>query len=66
MCACMELWSPTSVSATMGRPRLLALLVIHANEVIRTDRLVDELWGKDHPRRSGTKRGGAVSSPSPS
>ena len=27
---------------------LLALLILHANEVVRTDRLVDELWG-EHP-----------------
>jgi DNA-binding SARP family transcriptional activator len=30
------------------RRALLALLVLHANEVVRTDRLVDELWG-EHP-----------------
>ncbi|HET6836099.1 MAG TPA: extracellular solute-binding protein [Acidimicrobiales bacterium] len=27
---------------------LLALLLIHANEVVATDRIIDELWG-DHP-----------------
>jgi DNA-binding SARP family transcriptional activator len=30
------------------RRALLALLILHANEVVRTDRLVDELWG-EHP-----------------
>lgn len=28
---------------------LLALLVLHANELVATDRLVDELWGDDPP-----------------
>ena len=30
------------------RRTLLAMLVLHANEVVRADRLVDELWG-EHP-----------------
>ena len=29
---------------------LLALLLLHANEVVSTDRLVDELWGEQPPR----------------
>jgi DNA-binding SARP family transcriptional activator len=30
----------------MGRQRaLLALLLLHANEVVSADRLIDELWG---------------------
>jgi DNA-binding SARP family transcriptional activator len=40
----------------VGGPRqraLLALLLVHAGEVVSTDRLVDELWGEDD-------RGGAV------
>ncbi len=28
---------------------VLAIFVLHANEVVRTDRLVDELWGEDPP-----------------
>jgi DNA-binding SARP family transcriptional activator len=32
---------------------LLALLLIHAREVLSTDRLVDELWG-EHPPRTAT------------
>jgi DNA-binding SARP family transcriptional activator len=28
---------------------LLALLLLHANEVVSTDRLLDELWGDDQP-----------------
>ena len=33
--------------------RLLAVLVVHANEVVSSDRLVDVLWG-DEPPRSAT------------
>ena len=29
--------------------RLLAVLVVHANEVVSSDRLVDVLWGDDPP-----------------
>ena len=32
------------------RPRaLLAVLLLHANEVVPADRLIDELWGQDSP-----------------
>jgi DNA-binding SARP family transcriptional activator len=37
----------------LGSPqqrRLLAVLVVHANEVVSSDRLVDVLWGEDSPR----------------
>ena len=37
------------------RRALLALLILHANEVVRTDRLVDELWG-EHRRRTHRQR----------
>ena len=33
---------------------LLALLVLHANETLSTDRLIDELWG-EHPPTTATK-----------
>ena len=33
---------------------LLALLLIHAGEVVATDRLVDELWGERPPRTATT------------
>ena len=33
---------------------LLAILLLHANEVVSTDRLVEELWG-ENPPESGTK-----------
>ena len=33
---------------------LLALLVLHANETVSTDRLIDELWG-EHPPTTARK-----------
>jgi DNA-binding SARP family transcriptional activator len=36
--------------ALSGRPRaLLAVLLVHANEVVSSDRLVDALWGDEPP-----------------
>jgi len=38
---------------TLGGPRqraLLAILLTHANEVVSSDRLIDELWGAQPPR----------------
>ena len=33
-----------------GRQRaLLALLALHAREIVATDRLIDELWGDSRP-----------------
>jgi DNA-binding SARP family transcriptional activator len=37
---------------TLGGPKpraLLALLLLHANEIVPADRLIDELWGTDSP-----------------
>ena len=31
---------------------LLAHLLLHANEIVSTERLIDELWGDDPPRRA--------------
>ena len=43
--------SDRPVSLGRGRQRaLFALLLIHANEVVSTDRLIDELWGEAPPR----------------
>ena len=39
-------------AVTLGGPKpraLLAVLLLHANEVVPADRLIDELWGKDSP-----------------
>jgi DNA-binding SARP family transcriptional activator len=33
---------------------LLAVLLLHANEVVTTDRLIDELWGAEPPRTAPT------------
>ena len=33
---------------------LLAVLLLHANEVVSTDRLLDELWGDDPPAAGST------------
>jgi DNA-binding SARP family transcriptional activator len=41
---------------TLGGPRqraLLALLLLHANEVVSTDRLVDRLWAEHPPPAAG-------------
>ena len=40
------------VLAGSGRRALLALLLLHANEVVSADRLLDELW-PDEPPASG-------------
>jgi DNA-binding SARP family transcriptional activator len=31
---------------------ILALLLLHANEVVRTDRLIDDVWGENAPRNA--------------
>jgi class 3 adenylate cyclase/DNA-binding SARP family transcriptional activator len=41
----------------LGGPKqraVLAVLLLHANEVVSSDRLIDELWG-EHPPATGTK-----------
>jgi DNA-binding SARP family transcriptional activator len=47
----LEVWGAGGeVSLGGPRPRaLLALLLLHANEVVPNDRLIDELWGEDSP-----------------
>ena len=40
----------TPIALGAGRQRaLLALLLIHANEVVPSERLIDEIWGADPP-----------------
>ena len=39
-------------AVTLGGPKpraLLAVLLLHANELVSADRLIDELWGEDSP-----------------
>jgi DNA-binding SARP family transcriptional activator/predicted ATPase len=43
------------------RRALLALLLLHANEVVSTDRLIEELWGEDPPQAAATALHGHVS-----
>ena len=47
----LEVWDGGGeVSLGGPKPRaLLAVLLLHANEVVPTDRLIDELWGEDSP-----------------
>jgi DNA-binding SARP family transcriptional activator len=47
----LEAWDQDGeVSLGGPKPRaLLALLLLHPNEVVPADRLIDELWGKDSP-----------------
>ena len=47
--------SDGDVEVSLGGPKpraLLALLLIHANEVVAADRLIDELWGEHSPERA--------------
>ena len=47
----LEVWRDGELVELRGTKRraLLALLILHANEVVRTDRLIDELWGEERP-----------------
>ena len=47
----LEVWDEgAEVSLGGPKPRaLLAVLLLHPNEVVPTDRLIDELWGEDSP-----------------
>ena len=41
----------------LGRPKqraLLAVLLVHANDVVSLDRLIEELWGDEPPSRAAT------------
>jgi DNA-binding SARP family transcriptional activator len=50
----LEVWDGGSELSLGGRkPRaLLAVLLLHPNEVVPADRLIDELWGDDSPERA--------------
>ena len=50
----LEVWDGGGeVSLGGPKPRaLLAVLLLHPNEVVPADRLIDELWGEDSPERA--------------
>jgi DNA-binding SARP family transcriptional activator len=43
--------TPVEITGTKRRA-VLALLLLHANEIVRTERLIDELWGERTPRNA--------------
>ena len=47
----IEVWGEGAEVSLGGRKlrALLALLLLHPNEVVPADRLIDELWGDDSP-----------------
>ena len=51
---------PVALQAMRER-KLLAILLVHANEVVSTDRLVHELWGDDPPKTAVPALHNAVS-----
>jgi DNA-binding SARP family transcriptional activator len=50
----LEVWDEGGEVSLRGpKPRaLLAVLLLHLNEVVPTDRLIDELWGEESPVRA--------------
>ena len=50
----LEVWSEGRQLPLGGlKPRaLLAVLLLHANEVVAADRLIDDIWGEDSPKRA--------------
>ena len=50
----LEVWDGGGeVSLGGPKPRaLLALLLLHPNEVVPADRMIEELWGEDSPERA--------------
>jgi DNA-binding SARP family transcriptional activator len=50
----LEVWDERG-EVSLGGPKLralLAVLLLHPNEVVPADRLIDELWGEDSPERA--------------
>ena len=45
------------------RRALLALLLVRANEVVSTDRLIDELWGENPPETAANTMPADVTTP---
>ena len=49
----LEVLAAGGRSVPLGGPKqraLLAVLLVHVNQVISTDRLIDELWGGQPPQ----------------
>jgi DNA-binding SARP family transcriptional activator len=51
----LEVWDGERQIAVRGSKQrsLLAVLLLHVNEVVSTDRLIDLLWGEDPPEAGG-------------
>jgi DNA-binding SARP family transcriptional activator len=52
----LEVWhegTPVQIRGSRQRA-LLALFLLHANEVVSSDRLIDQLWGPEPPEAGGT------------
>jgi DNA-binding SARP family transcriptional activator len=51
----LEVWHDGSLVPVQGPKQraLLAVLVLNANEIVSTDRLVDQLWGAEQPDAGG-------------
>jgi DNA-binding SARP family transcriptional activator len=43
--------TPVAIAGSKRRA-VLALLLLHANEVVRSERLIDDLWGENAPRNA--------------
>jgi DNA-binding SARP family transcriptional activator/ABC-type oligopeptide transport system substrate-binding subunit/streptogramin lyase len=59
----LEVWDDGRALELGGQKRraLLALLLLHANEVVSSDRLIEELWGEEPPQAAATALHGHVS-----
>jgi DNA-binding SARP family transcriptional activator/class 3 adenylate cyclase len=56
----LDVGRPVALPGGRGRA-LLALLILHAGEVVSADRLIDELWGESPPPTATTALQGLVS-----
>ena len=59
----LEVWDRGEMLALGGTKQraVLADLLIHANEVVSTDRLIDDLWGEEPPETAQSAVQGYVS-----
>jgi DNA-binding SARP family transcriptional activator/class 3 adenylate cyclase len=59
----LEVWKDAR-ALPLGGPRtrsVLALLLLHADRVVSTDQLVDEIWGEEPPRTATTSLQNSIS-----